>query len=193
MTPTDAALDRQLLLRYRKGEAAAFDQLYARHRLGLYRFLLGLCGDSQLAEEVFQETWLSLIRTASDWRDQVQFHTWLYQVARNRLIDHWRKSGRHAGQLEAYDEAAHARPDPSPGPDQHLTLCRDQQRLAAALADLPADQREVFLLRAQGDLELHEIAELTATPQETVKSRLRYALQKLRRLLAEPATEERRA
>ncbi|MFZ3205651.1 MAG: sigma-70 family RNA polymerase sigma factor, partial [Pseudomonas sp.] len=75
-------------------------------------------------------------------------------------------------------------------PEQQLSLSRDQERLQAALDDLPAEQREVFLLRAHGDLELHEIAELTRTPAETVKSRLRYALQKLRRLLADPAAEE---
>lgn len=79
------------------------------------------------------------------------------------------------------------RPIRNPGPEQQWSLSRDSERLQAALADLPEDQREVFLLRAHGDLELNEIAELTRTPAETVKSRLRYALQKLRRLLA---TEE---
>ena len=71
-----------------------------------------------------------------------------------------------------------------PDPERQLSLSQDQARIQAALADLPAEQREVFLLRAHGDLELHEIAELTRTPAETVKSRLRYALQKLRRLLS---------
>jgi RNA polymerase sigma factor (sigma-70 family) len=183
LTDDDAAL----LRRYRRGDAAAFNALYQRHRLGLFRFLLGLCGDHALAEEVFQETWMSLVRSQSEQREAVLFKTWLYQIARNRLIDHWRKTGRHQAGHDAYDEGQHAQPDPQPGPEQQLGLSRDSQRLQAALADLPADQREVFLLRAHGDLELSEIAELTRTPAETVKSRLRYALQKLRRLLA---TEE---
>ena len=182
--------DAALLRRYRNGEAAAFTQLYERHRLGLFRFLLGLCGDHALAEEVFQDTWMSLIRSSSEQREAVLFKTWLYQIARNRLIDHWRKSGRHQGKLDEYDEAQHASADPGPGPEQQLLLSRDQERLRAALADLPEEQREVFLLRAHGDLELHQIAELTRTPAETVKSRLRYALNKLRRLLADPASAE---
>ncbi|PIA74505.1 RNA polymerase subunit sigma [Ectopseudomonas toyotomiensis] len=183
LTDDDAAL----LRRYRRGDAAAFNALYQRHRLGLFRFLLGLCGDHALAEEVFQETWMSLVRSQSEQRESVLFKTWLYQIARNRLIDHWRKSGRHQVGHDAYDEGQHAQPDPQPGPEQQWGLSRDSERLQAALADLPEDQREVFLLRAHGDLELNEIAELTRTPAETVKSRLRYALQKLRRLLA---TEE---
>lgn len=183
---TDAAL----LRRYRSGDAQAFAQLYERHRLGLLRFLLGLCGDSALADEVFQETWLSLIRSQSEQREAVLFKTWLYQIGRNRLIDHWRKIGRRQGQQDEYDEQQHGAADPTPGPEQQLSLSRDQQRLQAALEDLPVEQREVFLLRAHADLELQEIAELTATPMETVKSRLRYALQKLRRLLADPATAE---
>jgi RNA polymerase sigma factor (sigma-70 family) len=186
LTDDDAAL----LRRYRRGDAAAFAQLYQRHRLGLFRFLLGLCGDHALAEEVFQETWLSLIRSASEQREAVLFKTWLYQIGRNRLIDHWRKHGRHQGQQDEYDEQQHASSDPQPGPEQQLSLSRDQQRLQAALDDLPAEQREVFLLRAHGDLELAEIAALTQTPAETVKSRLRYAMQKLRRLLAEPGAAE---
>jgi len=110
--------DAALLRRYRNGEAAAFTQLYERHRLGLFRFLLGLCGDHALAEEVFQDTWMSLIRSASEQREAVLFKTWLYQIARNRLIDHWRKSGRHQGKLAEYDEAQHASADPGPGPER---------------------------------------------------------------------------
>ncbi|WP_044870222.1 RNA polymerase sigma factor [Pseudomonas sp. LFM046] len=188
LTDDDAAL----LRRYRNGDAEAFGVLYARHRLGLYRFLCGLCGDAALAEEIFQETWLNLIRSESEQRGQASFKTWLYQIARNRLIDHWRKHGRQQGREEAFDEVLHgdALPGNSPDPEQELALSQDQQRLRAALDELPGEQREVFLLRAHGDLELTEIAELTRTPAETVKSRLRYALQKLRRLLADPAAAE---
>ena len=182
--------DAALLRRYRQGDAEAFALLYQRHRLGLFRFLCGLCGDPTLAEEVFQDTWMSLIRSQSLQREAVLFKTWLYQIARNRLIDHWRKTGRQQGKHEAFDEQLHDQPCSETNPEQQLSLSRDQERLQAALADLPAEQREVFLLRAHGDLELHEIAELTRTPAETVKSRLRYALQKLRRLLADPAAEE---
>lgn len=187
---TPAASDAELLSRYRQGDSQAFAELYARHRLGLFRFLCGLCSDAALAEEIFQETWMSLIRSESRQREAVQFTTWLYQIARNRLIDHWRKHGKRQTLQEAYDEQLHAEADTQPNPEQQLSLTRDQQRLQAALDDLPAEQREVFLLRAHGDLDLAEIAALTQTPAETVKSRLRYALSKLRRLLTDPATAD---
>jgi len=183
-SPT-ASSDETLLARYREGDGAAFEILYARHRQGLYRFLLGLSGKPELADEVFQDTWLSLIRSTSQLQGRATFRTWLFQIARNRLIDHWRKHGAHQPLHDSYDEQLHAIGDETNDPEQLLNLSRDNQRLESALQTLPADQREVFLLRAHGDLDLVQIASLTETPLETVKSRLRYAHQKLRRLLAE--------
>ena len=180
-----ASSDEALLARYREGDAAAVEILYARHRQGLYRFLLGLSGKPELADEVFQETWLSLIRSASQPQGRATFRTWLFQIARNRLIDHWRKHGARQPLHDSYDEQLHAVSDEATDPEQLLSLSRDSQRLENALQTLPTDQREVFLLRAHGDLDLAQIASLTDTPLETVKSRLRYAQQKLRRLLAE--------
>ncbi|WP_185051954.1 RNA polymerase sigma factor [Pseudomonas fluorescens] len=180
-----ASSDEALLARYREGDGAAFKILYARHRQGLYRFLLGLSSKPELADEVFQETWLSLIRSNSQPQGRATFRTWLFQIARNRLIDHWRKHGARQPLHESYDEQNHAVGDDANDPEQLLTLSRDSQRLETALQTLPADQREVFLLRAHGDLDLAQIASLTEAPLETVKSRLRYAQQKLRRLLAE--------
>ncbi len=182
---SSASSDDALLARYREGDGAAFEILYARHRQGLYRFLLGLSGKPELADEVFQETWLSLIRSASQPQGRATFRTWLFQIARNRLIDHWRKHGAHQPLHDSYDEQLHAVGDETNDPEQLLNLSRDSQRLESALQALPADQREVFLLRAHGDLDLAQIASLTDTPLETAKSRLRYAQQKLRRLLAE--------
>lgn len=181
----EAGSDESLLARYREGDGAAFEILYTRHRQGLYRFLLGLSGSAERAEEVYQETWLSLIRSASQPQGRATFRTWLYQIARNRLIDHWRKHGVHQPLHDSYDEQAHGLADETSDPEQLLSLSRDSQRLDTALQTLPADQREVFLLRAYSDLDLPQIAALTETPLETVKSRLRYAQQKLRRLLAE--------
>lgn len=181
----EASSDESLLARYREGDGKAFEILYARHRQSLYRFLLGLSGEPELAEEVYQETWLSLIRSASQPQGRATFRTWLFQIARNRLIDHWRKHGAHQPLHDSYDEQSHAVSDDASDPEQLLSLSRDSQRLDSALQALPADQREVFLLRAHGDLDLAQIASLTETPLETVKSRLRYAQQKLRRLLAE--------
>lgn len=181
----EASSDESLLARYREGDSKAFEILYARHRQSLYRFLLGLSGKPELADEVFQETWLSLIRSTSQLQGRATFRTWLFQIARNRLIDHWRKHGARQPLHDSYDEHIHAISDDASDPEQLLNLSRDSERLESALQTLPADQREIFLLRAHGDLDLAQIASLTETPLETVKSRLRYAQQKLRRLLAE--------
>ncbi|MBP1127155.1 MULTISPECIES: RNA polymerase sigma factor [Pseudomonas] len=187
-TPAASPSDESLLVRYRTGDAAAFEALYARHRQGLYRFLVALCNKAELAEEIYQETWLSLIRSTTQPQGRASFRTWLFQIARNRLIDHWRKHGIHSPLHDSYDEQLHAQPDHDAGPEQQLSLSRDQARLDAALQGLPDDQREVFLLRLHGDLDVPQIAALTNAPLETVKSRLRYAQQKLRRLLAEEIT-----
>ena len=181
----EASSDESLLARYREGDGKAFEILYTRHRQSLYRYLLGLSGKPELADEVFQETWLSLIRSASQPQGRATFRTWLFQIARNRLIDHWRKHGARQPLYDSYDEQTHAVSDDASDPEQLLNLSRDSERLESALQSLPADQREVFLLRAYSDLDLPQIATLTETPLETVKSRLRYAQQKLRRLLAE--------
>jgi len=182
--------DADLLRRYRRGDTEAFGVLYARHRVGLYSFLKGLCSDAQLAEEIFQETWLSLIRSDSQQQpERARFRSWLYQIARHRLIDHWRRQGR-AAPLESFDESVHDQPQGDGEPEAWLQASQDRERLEQALQELPEEQREVFLLRAHAELELAEIAALTQVPAETVKSRLRYALAKLRRLLAAPLGEE---
>lgn len=174
---TAAGSDETLLARYRKGDSAAFEVLYQRHRQGLYRFLCGLAGQTELADEIYQETWLSLIRSESQPQGRASFRTWLYQIARNRLIDHWRKHGQRQPLQDSYDEQLHAQPDQGAGPEQQLSLSRDGERLQSALETLPEEQREVFLMRAHGELELAEIATLTQSPLETVKSRFRYAVE----------------
>jgi RNA polymerase sigma-70 factor (ECF subfamily) len=183
--PIDSVSDESLLARYRDGDGASFEILYARHRQGLYRFLIALSNKAELAEEVFQDTWLSLIRSSTQPQGRASFRTWLFQIAHNRLIDHWRRHGVHNPLHDSYDEQLHVQTDDANSPEQQLSLSRDQGRLEAALQALPEDQREVFLLRLHGDLELPQIAALTGVPLETVKSRLRYAQQKLHRLLAE--------
>ncbi|WP_347906113.1 RNA polymerase sigma factor [Pseudomonas purpurea] len=180
-----ASSDETLLARYRAGDGPAFEVLYQRHRRGLYGFLLGVSGKAESAEEVYQDTWLSLIRSTTQPEGRANFRTWLYQIARHRLIDYWRKHGIRYPLHDSYDEQLHSVLDDTASPEQLLSLSRDSERLEAALQALPADQREVFLLRVHGELDLPQIATLTETPLETVKSRLRYAQQKLRRLLAE--------
>jgi len=178
--------DEALLARYREGDEAAFSELYQRHRTGLYRFIHSLCSSAAQADEIFQETWLALIRSDAMPDGRARFKTWLYQIARHRLIDQWRR--QEGIVLEAFDESEHTLfdTDANNAPETPETLVlrsEERQQIALAIKMLPLPQREVFLLRAYGDLELSEIAALTETPLEALKSRYRYALAKLRQHL----------
>ena len=172
------------MLAYASGDAAAFDALYARHKGGVYRYLLRQCRQAGVADELFQDVWMNLIRARSSYAPTAKFTTWLYRLAHNRLIDHYRASG-HLTLVSADDEAhqdtvaaiSAARSDEPQSRAENREL---SERLRAALAALPHAQREAFLLQQEGGLSLAEIAELTDVGTETVKSRLRYAVGKLR-------------
>ena len=181
------ARDEDLLLAYAAGDAAAFDALYARHRGGLYRYLLRHCGHAGIVDELFQEVWLSAIRARSKYVPSAKFATWLYRIAHNRVIDHWRATGQvelvtaGSGNDDDDDDALAAIPGGrNDDPEIRASAREISTRLHAALSALPPAQREAFLLHQEGGLELSEIAELTGAGVETVKSRLRYALAKLR-------------
>ena len=179
------ARDEDLMLAYAAGDAAAFDTLYARHRGGLYRYLMRHCRERGITDELFQEIWLSAVRARTSYAPTAKFTTWLYRIAHNRLIDHWRATGRielvAAASGEEDDDPLAAIPGArNDEPEVRASAREISQRLASALAALPPAQREAFLLHQEGEFELSEIAALTGAGVETVKSRLRYALAKLR-------------
>ena len=182
--PIDAG-DEDLMLAYATGDAAAFDALYARHKGGVYRYLLRHCANAGTADELFQDVWMSVIRTRASYAPSARFTTWLYRIAHNRFIDHWRAQGAVEWvSADPGDDGA----DPLAGiagsrrdePDVRAGAREQATRIAAALARLPPVQRDAFLLHQEGGLELAEIAALTGDGIETIKSRLRYALSKLR-------------
>jgi RNA polymerase sigma-70 factor (ECF subfamily) len=175
MTPADP--DVRLMLRYRDGDAAAFDALYNRHKDGLYRYLLGLCLDAATAEDLFQEAWGKLIAARHRYRPTARFSTYLYRVAHNCFVDHYRRR-RHRGREEDADAVALTAAEGDPGREAERALAR--ARLQLLLAELPPEQRDAFLLREEGGLSVAEIAEATGVGTETAKSRLRYAYRKLR-------------
>ena len=180
----DDLSDERLMLAYRDGDPAAFEALYTRYRNKLYRHLAHQCGDARLAEEFYQDIWLKVINARADYEPLAKFSTWLYRIAHHRLIDHYRQHARNVADL--FDDGTD--PDELPaaasaGPAARFERRDLARRLTLALADLPAPQREAFLLAEEGGLSLEEIASATACGRETVKSRLRYAVGKLRHAL----------
>lgn len=174
--------DEALMLAYRDGDAGAFDVLYARHRGGTYRYLLRQCRNAALAEELFQDVWMNLIRARAGYTVQARFTTWLYRIAHNRLVDHFRRHDKDAVSLDDDNAMPVAEPeatrsaDPAVGAESRAQAAQ----LLALLGSLPAEQREAFVLQHEGGMSVEEIAETTGVTRETAKSRLRYALAKLR-------------
>lgn len=183
LTETQAEdADEALMLAWQAGSAAAFDALYARHRGGVFRYLLRQCNDRARAEELHQDVWMKLIAARTSYQPTARFATWLYTVARNRLIDEWRS--RAPQRLEALDLDTHPGPD-GDDPQRVAANAQHGERIIAALGALPESQRDAFLLHVEAGLSLAEIASLNGAPQETIKSRLRYAYARLRGALGD--------
>lgn len=185
--PMDAAVDEDatLMLAYARGELAAFDTLYARHRGALYRFLLRAARDPQLAEELFQDTWSRVIASRARYAPQAKFTTWLLQIAHNLLIDHYRRKRPVTTGDEAERVFEQAAAQEHEQPEHVLSEFERRRRLQMAIEHLPDEQRTTVLLRLEHDLSVEDIADITGVGRETAKSRLRYAMNRLREQLAE--------
>lgn len=181
MVETPVESDDYLMDRFRGGDVKAFDQLYRRHRGPLHRVLLRLSHSSVDAEEVFQEVWLTVLRSSDRYTGQGRFAAWLYAIAHRRRTDRLRSLGRRrsaeAVTSELFIEAV------EPNGEAGLDAVQLGRALLAAIEALPLMQREAFLLQAEGGLTLDEIARITEVGRETVKSRLRYANQRLRQVM----------
>ena len=172
------ATDEALMTAYCNGDADAFGRLYDRHRGALYRFIRRQCADS-VADELFQDVWTRLIAARRLYQPSARFSTYLYQVARNRLIDHFRSIGRNLEDAVG-DDPPQASVASGQQPENAAQIRQQASRLLTLIEGLPAAQREVFLLHEEAGLTLEEIGEVTGSGRETVKSRLRYALASLR-------------
>jgi RNA polymerase sigma-70 factor (ECF subfamily) len=175
--------DEELMLCYRDGDAGAFDVLYRRHRSALYRYILRLCANAAVADELFQDVWTNLIRARASYTVSAKFTTYLFRLAHNRVVDHFRaQGGRMAVSLDDDDPPALSEPAASrrDQPEVAFEIRQQAGRLMALLSELPPPQREAFLLQQEGGLSVEEIAAATGVARETAKSRLRYALAKLR-------------
>jgi RNA polymerase sigma-70 factor (ECF subfamily) len=176
------------MLRFQAGDARAFEVLVRRHRTPIFSFLLRLTGDRGRAEDLCQEAFLKVVKASAGWQERARFSTWLYAIARNLAVDEARRMAfRRTEPLDPASPGDPHRPEPAaegPGPDRLTDASLVRPKLEAALRALPAEQREVFLLREHAGLRFGEIAEVTGTPENTVKSRMRYALEALRAELA---------
>lgn len=174
--PTDEAL----MLAYANGDVIAFERLYQRHRGMLYRFLLRSVKQRADADELFQETWSRAIAARQRYRPEAKFSTWLLQIAHNLVIDRFRRNRPTAGgdESEAIFRTLDAPADEQP--ERVLSEFEQRRNLQLVLEELPEEQRVAFLLRVEGGLGLDEIGEVTGAGRETVKSRLRYALARIR-------------
>ena len=185
LDPQEArAGDEDLMLRYAAGELVAFEVLYERHKGGIFRYLLRH-GAGNASEELAQDVWASLIRVRAQYQPTAKFTTYLYRLAHNRLIDFYRAEGRAEWVSRDADEDADDLVTAQPGsrteqPDVRAESNRIGERLRMAIGALPPAQREAFLLQQEAGMSVAEIAETTRVPEETAKSRLRYAITKLR-------------
>ncbi|MEO6137309.1 MAG: RNA polymerase sigma factor [Luteimonas sp.] len=176
--------DEVLMLSWASGnnhafDGRAFETLYGRHRLRLYRFLLRQLREPALADDLFQDVWQRVIAARGSWTPDAAFATWLFRIAHNRLADHWRALQYRPPAPVDGDERLACIPDPDT-PERTLSQSEQRRALQLALDGLPGEQREVVLLRLEQELTLEQIGVITGVSRETVKSRLRYAMDKLR-------------
>jgi RNA polymerase sigma-70 factor (ECF subfamily) len=187
--------DEDLMARYQKGEVAAFAELVSRHERRLWNFVRRFVADSATAEDLLQEVFMRVVKSAAEWQPSAKLSTWLLTIARNLCTDHARRGAiRRAESLDqtpgvGRDESGTRRIDrlaASGGDAERAALDREiAVRVDAAVSDLPVEQREVFLMREVMDMSFAEIAVATGASEPTVKSRMRYALERLRGALHE--------
>jgi RNA polymerase sigma factor (sigma-70 family) len=184
---SDDDSDEALMLRYASGNVGAFETLYERHEMKVWRYVQRSVRNQATADEVMQEVWFSVSRQAAQYQPTARFTTWLYTVAHNRMIDFHRATRARfdtaSGGVIEPDELPAA--EQSTNPEAQLHTGQQRSAILAALTQLPAEQREAFLLHAEAELRVEDIAAVTKVTYETAKSRLRYARSKLRELLQE--------
>jgi RNA polymerase sigma factor (sigma-70 family) len=178
--------DEQWMLAYGAGDAGAFERLYARHKGPVYRYILRSVKGAGEADELFQDVWMRVIESRARYTPQAKFTTWLYTIAHHRLVDHWRAKGLT---LVSLDDEEGGAAEPAAGeafePGRIAAGRQALARLAAGIEALPLVQREAFLLFHESGLSIADIAAATGSNEEAAKSRLRYAMNKLREAIGD--------
>lgn len=193
MSDPSAPSDEALLARYRRGDVEAFRTLVRRHQRPLYNFALRQVRTPSTAEDIVQDVFVRIVQNVETFKEESRFTTWAYTIARNLCIDHLRKRvhRKHAsldaptGPDSDAGVLGERVPASGAGADRKAIGQQLQGHIAAAVEALPEDQREVFLMRQVGELPFKEIADIVGVSENTVKSRMRYALERLQTALEE--------
>jgi RNA polymerase sigma-70 factor, ECF subfamily len=177
--------DAGLMLRYRDGDSAAFSALYAQYKGPLYRYLLRHVRNAGAAADLFQEVWSHLVAARARYEPRAKFATFLFHIAHNCAVDFFRRDVNLRRAIPLHEDSPQLEPEvpEHQRPDRLAEFVEQQSALLAAVAALPQEQREAFLLREETGLSIEEIARVTDVPVETAKSRLRYAIRKLQKSL----------
>ena len=188
-TATEELTDEALMQAFARGNMNAFEQLYDRHETGVWRFVFRSVQNNAVTDDLVQELWFAVTRSAASYVPSAKFKTWLFTMARNRVIDHVRTAKNHAS-IDAENEEGESMfsdlaADSRLGPLRQVSSREQAKALLDAIEQLPEDQREAFLLQAEGDMSVEDIAVAIGVTFETAKSRLRYARNKLKTLLAD--------
>jgi RNA polymerase sigma-70 factor, ECF subfamily len=188
--------DELLMMRFQSGDRPSFQGLVRRHKVTLYNFVLRQVRHPAAAEDLVQDVFVRIVQNAGEFKHEAKFTTWAYAIARNICIDHLRKMSlrRHPSLDQSGSPDSEggptlgertADPRPSAAVDRAVIGNELGQRITRAVEALPPDQREVFLLRELANIPFKEIAEIVGVPENTVKSRMRYALERLQEALSE--------
>ena len=187
-----AISDEALMLKYAKGDVGAFEQLVERHRRPLFGYLCRVLKNRESAEDTFQEVFIRVMKARSTYKKKAKFSTWLYRIAHNACIDALRREKYRKTESLSKPQGAESEltlldaiPSPNPGPDVEFDRRQFSEILRKCIERLNPDQREVFILRQYQNLPFQEIARVTGATESTVKSRMRYALKSLRKMLVE--------
>jgi RNA polymerase sigma-70 factor (ECF subfamily) len=173
--------DENLMLSYASGDVTAFENLYVRHKGPVYRYILNLCRNEAIAEELFQEVWMKVINARECYQVKAKFTTYLYRLAHNQFIDHYRKQNVRIVEDQSVELDDLEQDQPSKNnPEKQTQTIQTINKLSELLDTLPNEQREVFFLREEAGMSVPKIAETLGINQEVAKSRLRYAISKLR-------------
>lgn len=176
--------DEKLMKKYAEGHATAFDILYTRHRAPVFRYLLRHMGNQNASvEELYQDVWASIIKNRHSYVESAKFTTYIYKIAHHKMVDYFRRSSvRQEFQNESVDDD---QTEEFIEPQQQIHWKNCIEQLLGLVKNLPVEQREAFILRHEGNNNIDAIAEITGVNPQTAKSRLRYAMQKLRDSLSD--------